>query len=283
METNKMNEVITFKSVEEFENWITNEWAVLIRSKYLKAMEAIMAQPEMKSYNRYLKKGANIPDKLGKNFLITWNCVKNIWDNELKDSVETPMTDGELIRWDNRNEGEYYSCYFHFEEVSKNTRYYKGEFIPRIYNKGNLFLCNLCIEMPTIRLELPEGSREFVMEKPSQIWGEAALRYYSTDYYKSKDFCKGFVTSKVESILKPYHEKNTKLIVDKLVDKIVNSEEVRVLIENAGIHKEFVDTNTYSAKSILGALQKKFGEMSMELYDTDGYRENENYIFLRSC
>jgi hypothetical protein len=283
METNKMNEVITFKSVEEFENWITNEWAVLVRSKFLKAMDAIMAQPEMKSYHRYLKKGAKIPDKLSKDFQITWNCEKKIWNEELNDWVKTPMTDGELIRWDNRNEDEMYSSGFYFEEVTNSTRYYKGEYKPIILNKGNLFLCNLCIEMPTIRLELPEGSSEFVMPTPSLIWGANALHSYSIDFYKSKDFYKSFVASKVGSILKPYHENNTKLIVDNLVEKIVNSEEVRVLIENAGIHKEFVDADIYSAKSILRALQKKFDKMCMDLYDSDCRWENENYIFLRGC
>ena len=278
-----MAKVISFKSVGEFENWITNEWAVLVRSKFLKAMEVIMAQPEMKGYNRYLKKGANIPDKLSKNFQIAWNCEKAIRNEELKGWVKTPMTDGELIRWDNRNESDFYSSGFDFEHASGCTRYHKGEDKPIIYNKGNLFLCNLCIEMPTIRLELPEGSREFMMPEPSSIRGEDALRIFNNDYYKSKDFYKSFVTSQVKSILKPYHVNNTKLIVDKLVDKIVNSEEVRMLIENAGIHSEFVDADTYSAKSILRALENKFGKMSLELYGSDGYWENENYIFLRSC
>lgn len=278
-----MSKIISFKSVGEFENWITNEWAVLVRSKFLKAMEVIMAQPEMKGYNRYLKKGANIPDKLSKNFQIAWNCEKAIRNEELKGWVKTPMTDGELIRWDNRNERDFYSSGFEFEHASGCTRYHMGEDKPIILNKGNLFLYNLCIEMPTIRLELPEGSREFMMPEPSPIRGVDALHIFNNDYYKSKDFCKGFVTSQVKSILKPYHANNTKLIVDKLVDKIVNSEEVRELIENAGIHSEFVDAYTYSAKSILRALENKFDKMSLELYGSDGYWENENYIFLRSC
>lgn len=278
-----MAKTITFKSVEEFENWFANEWAVLVRSKFLKAMDAIMAQPEMKSYHRYLKKGANIPDKLSKDFQITWNCEKKIWNEDLHDWVKTPMTDGELVRWDNHNDNELYSSNFHFEHASGCTRYYKGEYKPIILNKGNLFLCNLCIEMPTIRLELPEGSSEFVMPEPSVIWGANALHSYSIDFYKSKDFYKSFVASKVGSILKLYHENNTKLIVDNLVEKIVNSDEVRVLIENAGIHKEFVDADIYSAKSILRALQKKFDKMRMDLYNSDCRWENENYIFLRSC
>jgi hypothetical protein len=300
METNKMNEVITFKSVEEFENWITNEWAVLIRSKYLKAMEAIMAQPEMKGYNRYLKKGANIPDKLSKDFQITWNCEKKNWNEELHDWVKTPMTDGELIRWDNRNEDEMYSSGFYFEEVTNSTRYHMGEDKPIILNKGNLFLYNLTIETPTVRLELAEGSREFKMPMPSYISGVSAFAFYNEEWFVNRDkgtiFVGGVTTKLVKdtanSIYKKYYEKEAKVLVDKIVEKIMNMDEVAMMIDKCGeimqehgCYSDFIDERTYGVSHLLNALKSEIGDKAHEIYmNTDGscHHNDKKYRFLRA-
>lgn len=294
METKKMNEVITFKSVEEFENWITNEWAVLIRSKYLKAMEAIMAQPEMKSYNRYLKKGANIPDKLSKDFVIVWNSYKKV-----RGENETPMGE-ELVRWDDLDEYKY-SPYFNvagcsfWHLQSEYTRW--GE--TRISNKGNLFLYNLTIETPTVRLELAEGSREFKMPMPSYISGVSAFSFYNEERFINTNgtiFVGGVTTKLVKdtanSIYKKYHEKEAKVLVDKIVEKIMNMDEVAMMIDKCGEiiqehgwYSDFIDEKTYGVSHLLNALKSEISNTAHEIYmNTDGscHHNDKKYRFLRA-
>lgn len=297
METNKMNEVITFKSVEEFENWITNEWAVLIRSKYLKAMEAIMAQPEMKGYNRYLKKGANIPDKLSKDFVIVWNAYKKV-----RGENETPMGE-ELVRWDDLDEHKY-APYFNADGCGCSYWHLQHEYThcgeTRISSKGNLFLYNLTIETPTVRLELAEGSREFKMPMPNCISGVSAFAFYNEEWFVNRDKGKifvGGVTTKLvkdtaNSIYKKYYEKEAKVLVDKIVEKIMNMDEVAMMIDKCGeimqehgSYSDFIDERTYGVSHLLNALKSEIGDKAHEIYmNTDGscHHNDKKYRFLRA-